>query len=127
MQILKVGEVSTKSTVANVDANFVECSHATVHDSLKDSGRFQMDWSLNFENVTQAEIMEAAAEHWVIKIRRDFAKDSDPQDVDWNDAQFDVKKYVSKRISKTEKLAKALADFSDEQLAALGLTRSESE
>lgn len=127
MKILKVGETSHKSTTANVDANFVECVHATVHESLKDAGRFEMNWFLHFENLNQAEIMEAAAEYFVIKIRRTFAKDSKPQDADWDHAQFDCKKYVSVRTSKAEKLAKSLADFSDEELAALGLTRTKEE
>ena len=126
MKTLLVGEVAEKSTRATPENSCVECVHATVHSSISKDERFQMAWSLNFENLTEAEIMEAAAEHFIIKIRRGFAKASKPQDADWDNAQFDCKDFVSVRTSKTEKLAKTLADFSDEELAALGLTRSES-
>ena len=124
MNILLVGVTSNKSTVANVEGNFVECNHATVHPTLGEGERFQLAWSLNFDDLSQAEIMEAAAESFIIKIRRVLAKDSKPQDADWDHAQFNCKEFVSVRTSKTEKLAKTLAAFSDDELAALGLTRS---
>ena len=124
MLIIKKGETGSKSTSANVDGNFVECTHCTVHKSLEGGERFQMAWSLDFDGMTQAQIMEAAAEHFVIKIRRGLANDDNPQNADWDDANFKVTEYVSRRISKVDKMAKTLADFSDEQLAALGLTRA---
>ena len=124
MRTLLKGETSNKSTVANVDGNFVECNHATVHPSLSEGERFQLAWSVDFSNLNQAQIMEFAAEAIIIKIRRVLAKDSKPQDVDWDNATFDAAEFVTVRASKTEKLAKALATFSDEELAALGLTRS---
>jgi len=124
MLIIKKGETANKSTNVNVAGNFVDCVHSTVHKSLNDGERFQMEWSLNFDEMTQEQIMEAAAEHFIIKIRRDFAKSEKPQDVDWNNATFQVVEYISRRISKIDKMAKTLADFSDEQLAALGLSRT---
>ncbi len=124
MNILLKGITSNKSTVANVDANSVECNHATVHPTLGEGERFQLAWSLDFSNISQQEILEAAAESFIIKIRRVLAKDSKPQDVDWDNATFDVSDFITVRTSKTEKLVKVLADFSDEQLAALGLTRA---
>ena len=121
MRILKKGETAAKSTIANVESNFVECVHATVHESLKGDERFQMAWSLDFSNLTNEEIFEAAAEHFVIKIRRGFANDTAPADVDWDGAQFDCKKFVSKRMSKVDKIAKDLSALSDDALQALGL------
>lgn len=124
MKKLLKAEVAQKSTRATPENSCVECVHATVHPSLGKDERFQMAWSLNFENLSEQEIMEAAAEHFIIKIRRVFAKDSKPQDADWDNAQFDCKEFVTARMTRVEKAAKTLQDFSDEELAALGLTRA---
>jgi len=124
MRTLLKGETSNKSTVANPDSLQVECNHATVHPTLSEGERFQLAWSVDFSNVSQQQILEFAAESVIIKIRRVLAKDSNPQDKDWDNASFDAQEFVTVRASKTEKLAKALATFSDEELAALGLTRS---
>ena len=123
MKTLLKGETSNKSTVANVDNSCVECNHATVHPTLSEGERFQLAWSVDFSNVSQQQILEFAAESVIIKIRRVLAKDSAPQDVDWNNAAFDAQDFVTVRASKTEKVAKLLATFSDDELAALGFSR----
>lgn len=124
MKKLLKNEKANKSTVANVEAAFVDCVHATVHKSLGDGERFEMHWSITFDGMSQKEILEAAAEHFIIKIRRTFAKVAKPQNDEWNNVIFEAKDFVSIRTSATEKLAAKLATFSDEDLAALGLTRS---
>jgi len=98
--------------------------HSTVHKSLNDGERFEMNWTLDFSEMTQDQIVEAAAEHFIIKIRRDFSKVDKPKNNDWNNKKFNCSKYISRRVSKIDKMAKTLADFSDEQLAALGLERA---
>jgi len=117
-------EKANKSTKADVEANAVDCVHATVHKSLGDGERFEMRWNISFADMTQEEILEAAAEHYIIKIRRTFSKVSKPQNDDWNNVTFPAIDYLSIRTSATEKLAAKLATFSDADLAALGLTRS---
>ncbi len=83
-----------------------------------------MTWSISLVELTDAEIAEAAAEHFLIKIRRTFAKVEKPTDDDWDHKTFDANDFKSTRISKAEKLVKTLADFTDEELAALGLVRA---
>lgn len=124
MKILQKGDVQDKATIANVETKVVECVHATVHTSLVPDERFQMTWNVFLGNLTEAQIMEAAAEHFIIKIRRTFAKIKNPSNDEWNNVTFDAKDYITSRTSKTEKLAATLATFTDEQLAALGLTRN---
>ena len=120
LKLLK-GESGTKSTTANVEENYVACNHTTVHKSLGDGERFQMLWNISFEDMTQKQIMEAAAEHLVIKIRRPFGKVDHPKNDDFNNVTFKAVDYISIRTSKVEKMAKGLADFTVEQLAELGL------
>ncbi len=120
---LKVGEVGNKSTT--VEGNFADCVHTTVHKSLNDGERFQLNWNLDFSKMTQEQIVAAAAEHFIIKIRRSFSKCDKPKNDDWNNVSFDCSKYISTRTTKVEKMVKTLADFSDEQLAELGLIRAE--
>ncbi len=74
--------------------------------------------------MTQEQIVEAAAEHFLIKIRRNFRNTDKPKAKDWDNVTFDCADFITARTSKVEKMAKTLADFSDEQLAALGLKRS---
>jgi hypothetical protein len=124
MKTLKKGESAEKSTIAGEDINMVECVHATVHTSLSDGERFQMTWWVDFSDMTEAQIREAAAEHFIIKIRRTLAKVKKPANDDWNNVTFKAKDFLTQRVSKTEKLAATLATFTDEQLAALGLSRS---
>lgn len=121
---LKVGESGNKSTT--VKGKVAECIHTTVHPSLGDGERYQLTWRLNFANMTEEQILAAAAEHFVIKIRRSFSKVEKPKNNDWNNVEFDCAKYITQRVSKIDKIAKTLADFSDEQLAAMGLVRAES-
>lgn len=125
MKTLKVGESQNKSTVANVELNVVNCVHATVHPSLNDQERLEMLWTISFEDMTEEQILEAAAEHFLIKIRRTFAKVEKPKNNDWHNITFKAIDHIAKRVSKVDKMVKTLADFSDEQLAALGLIRSE--
>ncbi len=124
MKKLLKNEVSQKSTIADPKSGIVECVHATVHKSLGDGERFQMTWAVSFADMSEQEILEAAAEHFIIKIRRTFAKVDKPQNDDWNNITFMASDFVSIRTSATEKLAAKLASFSDEDLAALGLTRN---
>jgi len=124
MKNLLKNETANKSTNADVDSGIVTCVHATVHKSLGDGERFEMSWDISFAEMTEAQILEAAAEHFIIKIRRTFAKVSKPKNDDWNNVIFKAKDFVSVRTSATEKLAAKLATFSDADLAALGLTRS---
>ena len=131
MLLIKKGETASKSTNAQKDEDsstglngLVDCVHSTVHKSLNKDERFEMKWTLNFDGMTDAQIIEAAAEHFIIKIRRDFAKVDKPENDEWNNVEFLVSKYLTKRTSKIDKMAKTLADFSDEQLAALGLSRT---
>ncbi len=124
MKIIKKGETGSKSTTAH-ENGIVTCIHQTVHPSIGKDARFQMTWDIDLANLTPEETAIAAAEHFLIKIRRTFNKVSKPVDKDWNNVAFDAKDYVTVRVSKTEKLARTLAQFSDEELAALGLTRAE--
>ncbi len=124
MKHLLKNEVAEKSTTYDQDKNVVTCVHATVHKSIGDGERFQMTWRIKLSELTDAQIAEACAEYFIIKIRRTFAKVDKPQSDNWDNARFNAKDYVSVRVSKTEKLARTLADFSDEELAALGLKRS---
>lgn len=125
MKHLLKDESANKSTIADCENNVVDCVHATVHKCLGDGERFEMNWCIDFDNMTQAQILEAAAEHFIIKIRRTFAKVSKPKNDEWNNVTFKAKDFVTMRVSKTEKLARTLVDFSDEELAALGLVRAE--
>ena len=131
MKHLLKNESANKSTIAGTDkksstglSGIVDCVHATVHKSLGDGERFEMTWAINFSGMTDAQILEAASEHFIIKIRRTFAKVDKPESTDWNNVEFNAVDFLTARISKTEKLARTLADFSDEELAALGLKRS---
>ena len=124
MKILKKGEAQSKSTQADVETNVVTCVHATVHQSLVKEERYEMTWRINFANMTQAQILEAAAEHFIIKIRRTFAKVEKPKNNEWNNKEFKAKEFVSVRTSKVEKLAATIAQLDDDALAALGLTRA---
>ncbi len=127
MKTLLKGESAEKSTVNSKGSNAVDCLHATVHPSLSDGERFQLNWAIDLSNLTDEQIYEAAAEHFIIKIRRTFAKIKTPKNDDWNNVTFDAKDYITSRTSKTEKLAATLATFTDEQLAALGLSRAKAE
>ena len=122
-KILKSGESSAKSTVATPEG-LVTCRHATVHKSLGDGERFDLTWVVDLRDLSAEETAAAAAEYFIIKIRRVFAKIDKPKSAEWDNAEFDAKDFVTVRQSKTEKLAKTLATFSDEELAALGLTRA---
>ena len=122
---LKVGETGNKST--DVDGNLVTCVHKTVHKSLNKGECYQLNWTLDFSDMTQEQILAAAAEHFIIKIRRGFGKVDKPKNDDWNNVTFDVAKYIKTRTSKVDRLVKTLADFSDEQLAEMGLVRADSE
>ena len=124
MKHLLTKEIAEKSTSYDQDENVVTCVHATVHKSIGDGERFQMTWGIKLGGLTDAQIAEACAEYFIIKIRRTFAKVDKPAASDWDNVTFDAKDYVSVRVSKTEKLARTLADFSDDELAALGLKRS---
>ena len=124
LKLLK-GETGNKST--DVDGNLAVCVHKTVHKSLSKDVCYQLNWTLDFSNMTQDQIVEAAAEHFIIKIRRSFGKCDKPENDDWNNVTFDVSKYIKTRTSKIDRMVKTLADFSDEQLAEMGLVRAESE
>lgn len=82
-----------------------------------------MTWNIALENLTDAEKDAAAAEYFLIKIRRDFSKDKKPTATKWDGATFDAKNWVTKKSDPVAKAQKAIAGFSDEMLAALGLSR----
>ncbi len=131
MKKLLKNESASKSTNAVKDEKalnglngVVDCVHATVHKSLNDGERFEMHWAIDFADMNEAQILEAAAEHFIIKIRRTFAKIDSPKNNEWNNVTFKAQDFLTVRTSKAEKLAATLATFSDEDLAALGLSRS---
>lgn len=136
MKVLKKGDTGSKSTTANVDNKTVTMQHVSAHPALGDEAKFNLTWTIDLSKLTEAELLEAAAEHFLIKVRRDFVKagvtkNADgkvtkiekPAAKDWDKATFDAKAYVTKRQSKQEKLLSALSQFTDEQLAQWGLTR----
>lgn len=115
MNTLLKGETGNKSTTANVDTEIVTCVHTTVHQSISKDERFQMTWLLFFGDMTEAQILEAAAEHFVIKIRRSMAKVAKPTNDDWNNVTFNVKEYITSRVSHVDKMAAKFAGFTDAQ------------
>lgn len=127
MKTLLKGEKGQKSTRAIADSLIVECIHQTVHKSLPDGARFQMTWNIDFDGMTQEQIMEAASEHLVIRMRRPLAKTAKPENDDWNNVIFKAVDYLTKRTDKVAKAEALVATFTDEQLSALGLTRIKSE
>ena len=124
MNIIKKGETGNKSTTCNKVTGVIDCVHQTVHPSIGKDSRYQLTWGINLANLTEEERDVAAAEYFLIKIRRTFSKIKKPTDDDWNNVEFDAKDYLTVRVSKAEKLVRTLAQFSDEELAALGLTRA---
>ena len=117
MLTLKKGEAGRKSTT--VENDVATCIHQTVHSSLDDGARYQLTWMIDFADMNHADILAMAAEHIIIKIRRDFAKCDKPENDDWNNVTFDAKDYVTKRVDKTEKIAKQIATMTDDEKAAL--------
>jgi hypothetical protein len=124
MKILKTGDKGMKDTKIDVSAKIATCIHQSTHESLVKGSRFQLTWNVDLSNLTDEEMLEAAAEYFIIKIRRDLAKDKKPAATSWDNATFDAKKYVTARTSPVDKIRKALAGFTDEQLAALGLVKA---
>ena len=123
MKLLKQGESASKSTV--VEGKIAHCTHTSVHPSIEKGSKYQVRWSISFEDMSEEEILKAAAEHFIIRIRRDFAKDENPHNDNWNNVTFKAKDYLStQRTSKIEKITKQLEQFTDEELAAMGLTRT---
>lgn len=136
MKILKAGETGSKSTVVDTVSNVVRCKHVSTHPSLPKDAKYNVTWNMDLSNLTEEQKAEAAAEYFLIKVRRDFVKAGvtrkdgkvvktvAPSDDDWDNAIFDCAKYVTKRESREEKMLKALSQFSDDELAAWGLQRA---
>lgn len=138
MEILKKGQQGQKATKANVDSNIVECLHTSEHPSLDKGARFQLRWNFDFSKMSKQQILEAAAEHFLIKERRRFVqagvtKDDNgkvtkvqkPSESEWQNRMIDPADLITVRKTQAEKIASMVATLSDEQLAALGLTRAE--
>jgi len=121
MKTLKKGETSRKETVINLDSNVAECHHASAHPSLSDGARFQLHWSISFDDCPQELILRAAAEYCIIANRRAFVKDSKPNDKDWNDCTVMAQDLIPTPQSKTAKVLKQLSAFSPEELAEMGI------
>jgi len=145
MKILKKGIEAVKSTVIAmiekpvitendkgekitemVETRMVKCQHATAHNILGKGERYQLTWNVDLSELTEDERDIAAAEHFLIKIRRPLAKDEKPESANWDEMTFNAKEYTSRRLSKVAKAARTIADFTDEQLAELGLVRAPS-
>ncbi len=121
MKVLKKGESSRKETVVNSESLQVECHHASAHPSLGDGARYQLHWSIDFSDCPQSQILRAAAEYCIIANRRNFVKDSKPQDVDWTDCTVEAQDLIPTPTSKADKVLKSLAGFSAEELADMGI------
>lgn len=122
---LKPGESFSAVTDVNVKANTVRVVRTAVHKSLADGERVVVDWTFDCSNTPIEEIMRRFANDLAITVRRELAaanaKDiaalAGPRTIDPMD-------YHVQRESKVDKAAKLVQSLTDEQLAALGLTRA---
>jgi len=133
MKTVKHGVTFTgKSTTADVENQTVTCRHLSSHASLgsqkkgNETPKFDVTWIFDMSKCSLAEIYCMAGESLVIKERRIFTKDPKPTDEAWDNATFDAKELVTRKMSRVDKAAKTLKDFTDEELAVLGLTRAKS-
>ena len=121
MQTLLKGETSRKETIIDADNARVTCHNASAHPSLSDGERFQLEWTFDFSETPQSQILRAAAEYCLIAERRVFVKSKAPKDKDWNGAVFAAGDLIPTPQSKAAKVLKTLAAFTPEQLAEMGI------
>ena len=134
MKVLKKGETGRKETIVTLPndapelANFydasgllVECHHTSAHPSLPKGARFQVKWTFDFSKVSQAKILQAAAEYCVIAKRREMIKIDKPGNDDWNNIIVNPADLIPTKASKADKARKLLEGFSVEELEEMGI------
>jgi len=121
VKTLKQGESSRKETIVDVEKNLVECHHASSHPSLEKGARFQVKWTIDFNDCSPGQILRAATEYCIIANRRNFVKVSKPKNDDWNNTTFKAVDLIPTPQSKTAKVLKQLSAFSPEELAEMGI------
>lgn len=121
MKILLKNMKGQKSTKADPDRDLVHCIHCSAHkNTLNEGERYQCHWIIDFADLTDAEVLEAAAEYFIIAIRRKMAACDAVLDFDFGDGKvFMAKDFVSRRVTEFEKLAERLAQISEEQVQEL--------
>ena len=83
-----------------IDGRQVEVVRTTKHKA--DGQAFEMGWTLDFENVTDEQLLELATRSVVIGIQRKF-RDAKGKPDDWNGKTFDVAELLNES-RKREKL-----------------------
>ena len=121
MKTLKKGETGRKETLVNADNMTVECHHTSAHPSLPKGARFQVKWTFDFKGLSQAKILQAAAEYCVIAKRREMVKIEKPSNDDWNNIIVDPADLIPTKASKADKARKLLEGFSSEELEEMGI------
>ena len=121
MKVLKKGETGRKETITFPDSELVECHHTSAHPSLPKGARFQCKWTFDFSKVSQAKILQAAAEYCVIAKRREMIKIDKPGNDDWNNIIVNPADLIPTKASKADKARKLLEGFSSEELEEMGI------
>ena len=107
-----------KSTIADAENQTVVCRHLSAHPSL-DGQKFDVTWTFDFSECSEAEILAMAAEQCIIKERRVFVKDAKPAAKVWDGATFNAKDLVTKKLSGLDATFKRADALSDEEKASL--------
>jgi len=121
MKVLKKGEAGRKETIVDAEKAFVECHHTSAHPSLPKGARFQVKWTFDFSGVSNAKILQAAAEYCVIAKRRELAKIEKPVNDEWNNIIVNPVDLIPTKASNADKARKLLEGFSAEELAEMGI------
>lgn len=123
-RILSKGEKGVNS--CQITGDVVKLQHQTVHPKLAPRAtgqRISLTWSFNFAEVTRLELLELAARSLVITFRAPFKTLDNPQESDWDNVEFDVRKWIDdeKRKPKDKvQVAKSLFEsLTEEQKAEL--------
>lgn len=114
MRKLDKTETASRSIVADAESNTVTVSHTVKPDANSDV-RYQLEWTLNFADVTQAELLEMAARTMTIRKQAEWRKASNQMDENaWsNGVTISIREMLdAERSNAADPLAKAKAALS---------------
>lgn len=118
--VIAQGEQAARSTDVDEGSNVVSVTRTTKHPQL---GRVQHQWTLDFSQVSQADLLELASRTVVINFQRLFRDDGDPQVDRWDQVTIDVQRDMLDRERKPadpkNRIASDWAKLSEDERAQL--------
>lgn len=113
------GETVNRKTTVSLEGNTVTKHHVTEHKT----GKVECDWTFDFSNVTQEELLELASRDLVIKMRPKFKAIKSSDIPEWKEKTFNVREFLDgagrSTLSDSEKFARLAGKLSKDEVAQL--------